>query len=442
MTKPFYWGHALTAIGLITALGACSNGMPGAKSASGQDGKFDASKVGLATRAQAALAANDVATAVTLAEEAVEHRPQDASFRALLGNIYLASGRFASAEASYRDSLWLVSAQPQIILKLALVQIALGKQGQANDLLASAQSMLDPTDLGLALALAGRPDQAVQVLEPAARALGAEARTRQNLALAYALGGDWDSARVIAAQDVPANQLDARIDQWMALAKPGQTGVQIAALIGVTPAASDPGQPVRLALNGAAEPTRVAQAAPVAPVVVAAPVVETFVPYAEPAPVEIAAPVVIEAPVVADAPRPVIAPAAAPAPRKAAALRTPRPALTPAAVNLSQSLPEIRKASMRRQGRSKAVVQLGAYDSRTFISGAWSRLSAKHGSLKSYTPVTARFVSPKGTFYRLSVKGFTSDREAIQLCGSLKRAGGNCFVRAVSGDAPIQLASR
>ena len=447
MSKPLHWGHTLTAIGLVGALAACSNGMSGSNSASVQSSKLDASKVGLATRAQAALAANDLGTAVTLAEQAVEHRPQDASFRALLGNVYLASGRFASAEAAYRDSLTILSAQPQVVLKLALVQIALGKAQQASGLLASAQSMLDATDLGLALALAGRADQAVQVLEPAARAFGADARTRQNLALAYALGGDWQSARTIAAQDLPADQVDMRIDQWMALAKPGQTGTQVAAFIGVTPAVADPGQPVRLALNSAAEPTRAAEVQAPAPVVAEA----AELPYVAPAPVEVAAveaPYVAPAPVEAvEAPAPaavaeVDVPAAAPAPRKAAAIRAPRPALTPAAVRLSQSLPEIRRASLPRNGRSRAVVQLGAYDKRAYVSGAWNRFAAKYGALKSYTPVTARFASSKGTFYRLSVKGFASDGEARALCASLKRSGTACFVRAVNNDAPIQLASR
>ena len=57
-------------------------------------------------------------------------------------------------------------------------------------------------------------------------------------------------------------------------------------------------------------------------------------------------------------------------------------------------------------------------------------------------PVTARFAGAKGTVYRLSVKGFDSDREAINLCASLKRAGRDCFVRSVSGDAPVKFASR
>ncbi len=467
MSKPYHWGRTLTAIGLVAALAGCSGAMSGTKSASAQDANFDASKVGLATKAQAAMAANDLVTAVSLAETAVEYRPQDATFRTLLGNIYLASGRFASAEATYRDSLSLVRAQPQVILKLALVQIAVGKTDEASAMLASAQSIIDPTDLGLALALAGRPDQAIMVLEPAARALGADARTRQNLALAHALGGDWDSARAIAGQDLPADQLDARVDQWMALAKPGQAGAQIASFIGVTPVALDPGQPVRLALNTAQTPTRVAEAPQVMPIAMSAPmpmampapppVAEAVAPYAEPveyaapvveaaayvapAPVEVAAQPAVEAPIAAAPPVKTRAAVAA-APRKSAGLRSPRPALTLAAVRLSQSLPEIRRAAMPNVGRSRAVVQLGAYDARNLIPGAWTRLAAKYGSLGGYTPVTARFESADRTFYRLSVKGFTSDREAMQLCVSLKRAGAKCFVRAISGDAPIRMASR
>ena len=48
-----------------------------------------------------------------------------------------------------------------------------------------------------ALALAGRPGEAVQLLDVAARAEGADSRVRQNLALANALAGDWMAARGI-----------------------------------------------------------------------------------------------------------------------------------------------------------------------------------------------------------------------------------------------------
>ena len=147
-----------------------------------------------------------------------------------------------------------------MILKLALVEIALGKNNEAVAFLHAGRIVLDPADYGLAMALAGRTDDALAVLKAAARAKGADARVRQNLALAFALSGDWRNARTVAAQDVPANQLDARIHQWMQLAKPGKASDQVAALVGVTPALRDQGQPVRLAL--VKPDTRLAQAAP------------------------------------------------------------------------------------------------------------------------------------------------------------------------------------
>jgi Flp pilus assembly protein TadD len=436
MNKSNRVGTALTAASVIAIVAGCAGPGNHPRSASIFGGKVDTANIGLATRAQMALAANDVATAVPLAERAVERSPNDAGFRALLGNCYLAAGRFASAEAAYRDSLTLVATQPQVVLKLALVQIAQGKNDEAKLLLAEAQGMLDPADTGLALALAGDPQTAVGLLEQVARAPGADSRTRQNLALAHAFAGNWEQARIVASQDVPADQLDARIQGWMTLAKPARASDQVAAFIGIQPAASDPGQPVRLALNkneavrqAAAEPAVApTPAQPLSNVaVVDLPPVAEPAPAAEPVAVAVADPIPTPAPVYASAP-----------------VREAHPALSPAAVRLSDPVPTLRKAAMPKlkAGNSTAVVQLGAYSSRERIAAAWSKVAGKHGSLKRYTPVTARFAGAQGVVYRLAVKGFASNAEANNLCASLRRAGGNCFVRSVSGDAPVQFASR
>jgi len=437
MNKSHRLGTALTAVSLIAIVAGCAGPGNRPRSASIFGGKVDTANIGLATKAQIALASNDVATAISLAERAVERSPNDAGFRALLGNCYLAAGRFASAEAAYRDSLTLVASQPQIVLKLALVQIAQGKNDEAKLLLAEAQGLLDPADTGLALALAGDPQSAVGLLEQAARAAGADSRTRQNLALAYAFTGNWEQARTVAAQDVPADQLDSRIQQWMVLAKPARSSDQVAAFIGIQPVAGDPGQPIRLALNkneairqAAAQP--IAAPAPISDPVAVAVVEPVPEPIVEPVPESVAASSVT-----------VILPPAQPA-LAAAPIRESRPALSPAAVRLSDSVPALRKAAAPRlrTGNSRAVVQIGAYSSRDRVAAAWSKVSSKHGSLKRYTPVTARFAGAPGVVYRLSVKGFASNAEANSLCASLKRAGASCFVRSVSGDAPVQFASR
>ena len=445
MTNPNRLGAKLAAASLIALATACAGpGASGPRSASIFGDKVDTANIGLATKAQLALAANDIATAIPLAERAVERSPNDAGFRALLGNCYLAAGRFASAEAAYRDSIALVATQPQVILKLALVQTAQGKSGDAIRLLAEAQSVINPADLGLALALAGDSQSALQVLDPAARANGADSRTRQNLALAHAFAGNWEQARVIAAQDIPADKIDARMTQWMALAKPGRPSEKVAAFIGVQPVAGDPGQPVRLALNKVDANARqaAAEAAP-APAPIAEPVA---IAAAEPAPQPIAEPIAIAVaePIAAPAPAPIAAAAPQPTRIAAAPIRQARPALSPAAVRLSDTVASLRRnASLPlRSGRSRAVVQLGAYKSGGRVALAWGKVATKHAHLRAYTPVSARFAGANGIVYRLSVKGFASEREAMGLCNSLKRAGSNCFVRAVSGDAPVRFAAR
>jgi Flp pilus assembly protein TadD len=465
MSKPIRFASALSAVAMASVIAGCAT--PAGRSASffgGKDGKGD---VGLAMRALVALNANDYATAVNLGERAVEKSPNDAGFRALLGNAYFASGRFASAEAAYRDSLALIQNQPQVVLKLALVEIAQGRNAEALSLLSQARGVLEPADYGLAVALAGQPQAAVEVLDSAARQPGADARLRQNLALAYALSGDWDSARAVAAQDLSADLVDARIQQWMSFAKPAAAADQVAALTGVRPAASDPGQPTRLALRRTE--TRTAEAAPAVeqPQAVAAYAPPPTVAELEsapqfdqlaaaPAPAFVAAPAV-QTPVSAPVAQ---APAAAPEPQTpakvivaAATAVLEAPAALAEMVGLTKAeakpvkavakLKPIRAAAhTRRNGNSTAVVQLGAYGSPKRVAVAWSAASRRYSVLRSYAPVSARFNSSKGLVYRLSVKGFASASEAKNLCVSLRRAGAACFVRSVAGDAPVRLASR
>ena len=428
------FGTALSAIAIASVLAGCATPQTGPRESIFGD-KFDKSNVALATRAAAALAAEDFGKAVNLAERAVENSPRDAGFRSLLGNAYFGAGRFASAESAYRDSLSLLSNQPPVVLKLALVQIAQGKNGEAIAFLEAARSVLDPSDYGLALALAGEPQRAAQVLEAMARQPGADARLRQNLALAHALSGDWLAARTVAEQDLAPGQVDVRIQQWMAFAKPARASDQVAALTGVTPASIDPGQPVRLALQDM--PTRHAVAEvpqPAEPVVAKGlvPPFETLPPaeFAEAVPV-----------VPVPAPSQTSAPAFEPAP---IAEPVPAPAKVEAPVVRAASfVPAKRKApSPRSQGRSGAVVQLGAYSSRDRVSVAWQTMTGRYPALRNYTPVTARFEGPRGTVYRLSIKGFDSQKEAIARCRLLRSRGGSCFVRSTAGDAPVQFASR
>lgn len=436
MNQPLRFSSAASLIVFGSMIAGCAT--PGVRmgSATHFGGKADVN-TGLATRALAALNSNHLPEAIDLAERAVAKTPNDAGFRALLGNCYFAAGRFQSAESAYRDALTLYPSQPQVVLKLALVEIAQGKNREALAVLNRARGVLDASDYGLALALAGRPVQAISVLEPAARETSADATVRQNLALAHALAGDWREARTIAAQDIPSNQLDARMQHWMQIAKPAHSSDQVAALVGVTPAVVDAGQPVQLALSRAN--TQEAEVAkPPAASLAAAPS----------APAKAA---VIQAALTAPAPVPVVAVAPAPPPPRSNVVAMASVAVSQAKAVLASVLPHEPAKPPRvtasvqpsvRSGKSPAVVQLGAYRSPEGVLAAWNGAAHKYGALRAYLPMSARFASPKGTFYRLSVKGFDSLGDAQSLCNSLRRKGGNCFVRNFAGDAPVDFASR
>ena len=308
----------------------------------------------------------------------------------------------------------------------------------------AARPALDQSDYGLALALAGHPAEAIAVLEPAAR----EPERRRD---AFVRTWRWPMPSPaigtmpapIAAQDVPAGQLDTRIQQWMQLASPKTPADQVAALIGVTPAAIDAGQPVRLALNqdrhavrGSSGSSRCSQGRLRRP------------------PAPRAGGRCHRAGCDSGSGRCRIraaGSAAGCAPRSADSCRNRRVGSQGgvrrghAAQRCSGCQAESRAsrvAAAPRRGNSPAVVQLGAYGSPDRVLAAWNGTARKYGALKAYMPMSAKFASPKGVFYRLSVRGFASDAEARNLCVALKRKGGSCFVRNVAGDAPVNIAMR
>ena len=392
MTKSF--GTALTAIAMIGAVAGCANPTSRARSASIFGGKVDTSNIGLATRAQAALRWATTASCHLARRACGRSSPNDAGFRGLLGNIYFAGGRFASAEAAYKDLLSLLPNQPQIVLKLALVQIAQGKSGEALALLEAARGGLDAADHGLALALAGQPSRPSRSSSPRPARPAPMPGSARIWPWPMPLAGDWTAARTVAAQDVPADQLDARIQQWMGFAKPARASDQVARLIGVTPAAADPGQPVRLALghrHARWRPPRRSSCPAAEPEPVSAP----RPPAPAPAPVEIAA---------APAPEPADGRSRRPASghrrrprrrRSAPPPRRPRPPSrhsSPRAAGFSggrHAAPTAFPAPAR--GKSiKAVVQLAAYDSRAYVADAWNRRQEVSGTCAANSPVTAR----------------------------------------------------
>ena len=436
----------LAASSIVMAVAVTGCAMGGGRKHFG--GLAENNNVGLALRAQAALEQGDLATAVSLAERAVEKSPTDAVFRSLLGNSYLAAGRFRSAEAAFADALALYPNQQGVPLKLALAQAAQGRGDAALATLQTFAQAIDQADAGLAMALAGRPGAAIDTLDVAARQPGADARVRQNLALALALGGDWSRARQIAAQDLAGDQLEQRMSEWAIFARPGAATTQVAALIGVkVPSTIDTGMPARLALRGEREQVRTADMAPVpAPVPVLASPPAPQVASADPVPAPMLATPIAE-PIPAE-----VAVAAVPEQAQPTSMVEAAPdvaamvdSLRSERIRPNGALPkvaELRRAAARRFGGSHSVVQLGAYATEAGVRMGWSVINRRHRNLSAYVPASARFSGPQGTVYRLSLKGFASDREARSLCMQLKAGGASCFVRSAAGDAPVRFAVR
>ena len=287
---------AASALVLSTTMIGCSMSGTAERPGAVSDGQSAKMAAVAANRASKALGKKQIDRAVALAEAAVEAQPRDAGYRMLLGQVYLSAGRFQSAQQSFADTLTLDPEREKAALNLALTQIALGKPDAAKSTLSDYRDKLPAADFGLAIALAGDAEEAVRVLEFATRAPDANATTRQNLALAYALAGKWNNARVMAVQDLTAEDADARITQWAQFARPGGAPSQVAALLGTQPNA-DAGQPTRLALAPMASPVQAAAAEvdipPVAPAepesaTVAAASAVAYETPVEPAPVALA----------------------------------------------------------------------------------------------------------------------------------------------------------
>ncbi len=429
------------AIGM-TQVSCMSAGTIGhANAASARPAKSGQTAETYASLAAAAAQRGSLSDAVLFAEQAVEMSPRDSGYRFFLGNLYLKSGRFQSAQTSFADVVALDPSNGRAALNLALSDIALGRNAHALGVLDGIASSVPASDLGLAYALAGQPQRGIAMLEPAARAADATPRIRQNLALAYALAGDWRNAQAIAAQDVSPAELSARMRQWASFSQPAASWDQVAHLLNVTPVA-DQGQPVRLALAPARPADTALAAAEPAPLPAPEPAPEAapvMLASAEPAPPAPASdwgrapqppqPREVTQPVYAEAVQALVAPQAP---------------VVRASVDASAApvIPfQRRERFTAPQSGGRYVVQLGAFSSAQGVERAWAQAYRRYG-FASRTPLSTTIQVSGRSFHRLSVSGFDNRSAADSACRSVRAKGGSCFVRAVAGDSPTRWASR
>lgn len=347
-----------------------------------------------AEKARAALDAGKAAEAVQLAERAVAFDPRSGGWRALLGQAYMQNGRYSAAATALGEAAELGAVNGDAVVALALAKIAGGDTHGAVEWLSNNRDGLTASDLGLALSLAGDHDGALYVLGHAVRQPDATVQTRQNYALALALGGRWAQARLMAAQDLPLHRVEKRMLEFSALASAPDKRMQVASLMG-TKLRSDAGMPVQLALRN----FPVEQGAGVMMALADAPEVADAVDVPDAAPVS------------ADVLMAVFEPKAA-APVRAA--------------------PNVGPWS----------VQVGALDSAAKAKLAWHDLSASSQVAARYAASTHATRVGTRVYYRLTLDGFSSQQEAQQLCATLRAERKDCFVRQSHEHADVLWAVR
>jgi Flp pilus assembly protein TadD len=412
---------------------------------------------------------------VAAAERAVLKAPRDVVARLKLGQSYLAAGRFGSAAASFEDAVSLGDQSPATALRMALSYMGAGRNVEAVALLQQWRDAIPAGDYGLALALAGQPAQAVAVLGEAIKQGENTPKARQNLAYAYALGGRLREARVIAAQDVPADQLEARISDWALQGSIGSQQSRLAAMLGA-PLRSDQGRPAALALSAPSDapvfaaremptPPPAAQSGELPPLegaaMAMAPVFAQEEPQAArtpepvvrrlPAQFAAAVPAAPQAPmsrepveqatsgarfvsnaVVQDISRyePSPARAAAPSVRTAAVALPPRRAKvpTPAPVPAPARPATAKPAPVRAAGAGHAV-QLGSFLSEDGARRAWDVYVNRDPSLREREMRITQAVVNGRRYWRVAAAGYDAST-ARSMCSAVRSRGRDCLAYA------------
>jgi Flp pilus assembly protein TadD len=397
-----------------------------------------------ASRAEAALAAGKHEQAIAHAEAAVLAEPRNSTYRAVLGSAYLDAGRFASAATSFDDAMKLGDNSSRTALSLALALTGAGKGSEAAALLNDWEDEIATADVGLALALAGQPGRGVHLMSNAIRAGENTPKMRQNLAYAYALAGSWREARLMAAQDVPADQVGDRIAEWAATAAPELSHARLAKLLDVPGGARDAGQPIELALANTPSMEQLASEASAS----ASPAAEL------PQLAAVSAPAGELPPLASIDPSAGIARYEAPAPRPSgnfqAAFSTPVPAaVVPAAVTQDtarfvQPAPQRAApapiAEVAQGADSTHLVQLGSFASEQGARRAWGIYANRYPELAGHQMVISEAVVKGKRYWRVSAAGYGRST-ASSMCGRVRSSGQGCFAYAEGRPLPGAIAT-
>jgi Flp pilus assembly protein TadD len=210
----------------------------------------------LVRQAEGARRSGDLNGAMPLFGRAAQVNPDGLEAKLGLGQVYLAMGASDEAAAQFRDVLArrssnaaarrglaaalismgqpelaekqadaLLEADPTDYRGLNTLGIALDMQGRHTEAQARYRAGIDiapdflplRSNLGLSLAISGDPPTAIAILAPISTGRGADARVRQNLAFAYAMGGDLENALQVSRADLSEGDSQRQLSYFMRL---------------------------------------------------------------------------------------------------------------------------------------------------------------------------------------------------------------------------------
>ncbi|HDR9805088.1 TPA: tetratricopeptide repeat protein [Burkholderia cenocepacia] len=166
--------------------------------------------------------AGDLERARMLYEQARQQAPAELGPQVGLARVALRQRRLDEAAHRYRD---LLAAQPNLPLAAQGLGTVLDLQGRHEDAQAVYRDALRAhpdaqglrVDLGLSLVLSNRPREGVNVLLDVAGLPDAPWQARQNLAFAYGVLGNTDSAKKLLSADLPASAVADNLRVYQAV---------------------------------------------------------------------------------------------------------------------------------------------------------------------------------------------------------------------------------
>ncbi len=364
--------------------------------------------LGLGTSLAAMGANSEAIEALKAAHDRDDDNPEIA---VKLADVYLAINRPELALPLYSQVLTENPRDVSALNGKALALDATGDHQSARNayeagLAADPDNLKIESNLGLSMALNGKANESIQMLEDAATDPRAGPNERQNLALAYALAGHDDKASKVASIDFDPVTVDSNLAYYDEIK------------------AMNPDTRTRMMLNGTRAPkenteepanfrygAEEAQAKVTIDRLVGKPsaTIEPVEKPIEPASIEIT-----EKPI-----------------QPARAEAADRPKVEPAV----QTAPITEVPPLL--GAEGYAVQIAAYRKAHQLISGWNILHKRYADLigtlsprRSEVDFGKRHKDPEGFFYRLNAGPLTTYKEAKDICDEILKRGGPCWVRS------------